>query len=283
MFSFRNYTTEGRGGEKGGSANSINKHTEPLTQGFCSALYFQRVVRIDYDDFVGILCAVFILGCIVGGVVTLAVDFCLEFCLEPRRRRQNVQPLRQPNPPTVPNVHAFRLGGPNRELRVTLVMQGEGDESEMVDESLMDVADDPGVSHIEESDDEDNDPGYTLSQSSSFSQASSLDADVKTDWYMNQSQRYPPPKPTGAMAVAEASSIDGLRSNCQGKKKSLLIGINYFGQDGQLYGCINDVANVKKLIISRGFLEIATHMRVLTDDNRNPARQPTRQNILEGM
>ena len=71
--------------------------------------------------------------------------------------------------------------------------------------------------------------------------------------------------------------------SCQGKKKSLLIGINYFGQDGQLNGCINDVANVKKLIMSRGFLESTTHMRVLTDDNRNPANQPTRQNILDGM
>ena len=39
LFCFETSTTEGRGGEKGGSANSINKHTEPLTQGFCSSLY----------------------------------------------------------------------------------------------------------------------------------------------------------------------------------------------------------------------------------------------------
>ena len=30
---FENCTTEGRGGEKGGSANSKTKHTEPLTLG----------------------------------------------------------------------------------------------------------------------------------------------------------------------------------------------------------------------------------------------------------
>ena len=100
---------------------------------------------------------------------------------------------------------------------------------------------------------------------------------------MKQSQRDPPRKPRGATAAADASNIDRLLSNCQGKKKSLLIGINYFGQVGQLNGCINDVANVKKLIMSRGFLDSTTHMKVLTDDNRNPANQPTRQNILEGM
>ena len=238
------------------------------------------LITADYAFFVVILCAVFVLGFIVGAIVTLAAVFCRK----PRRRRQNVQPLRKQNPPTVPIVLSLRLRGDNSELRGEhrVAMQGEGDEREMVGESLMDVADDPGVSYVEESDDEDDDPGYTLSQGSSLSQASSLDADVKRDWHMNQSHRDHPPKPTGAMA-ADASSIVGLRSNCQGKKKSLLIGINYFGQDGQLYGCINDVANVKKMIMSRGFLEITTHMRVLTDDNRNPANQPTRQNILEGM
>ena len=93
------------------------------------------------------------------------------------------------------------------------------------------------------------------------------------------------PKSNGAAAVpgTYTSNIIGLRESGQGKKKSLLIGINYFGQAGQLSGCINDVNNVKKLIKSRGFSESTTHMRVLTDDNRNPANQPTRRNILEGM
>ena len=33
-------------------------------------------------------------------------------------------------------------------------------------------------------------------------------------------------------------------SNCTGRRKALLIGINYFGQRGQLRGCINDVKNM---------------------------------------
>ena len=74
----------------------------------------------------------------------------------------------------------------------------------------------------------------------------------------------------------------GIRSNCQGNKKALLIGINYFGQSGELKGCINDVNNIKRLIMSRGFRDGPSHMRVLTDDSRNPADQPTRRNIIEG-
>lgn len=65
-------------------------------------------------------------------------------------------------------------------------------------------------------------------------------------------------------------------------RKALLIGINYFGQRGQLRGCINDVRNMS------GYL--ATHfgykredMVILTDDQQNPISQPTKQNILRAM
>ena len=70
----------------------------------------------------------------------------------------------------------------------------------------------------------------------------------------------------------------------QGNKKALLIGINYFGQPGQLKGCINDVANVKKLIMRRGFQDSADNMKVLHEGTTsvNPATEPTRENIIEG-
>ena len=35
------------------------------------------------------------------------------------------------------------------------------------------------------------------------------------------------------------------------RKKALLIGINYIGQRGELKGCINDVHNIKDLLMSR--------------------------------
>jgi uncharacterized caspase-like protein len=61
-----------------------------------------------------------------------------------------------------------------------------------------------------------------------------------------------------------------------GKRKALLIGINYFGQKGELKGCINDVNNVKQFIQSQyKFNDI----RVLTDDQQS--NLPTRSNILD--
>ncbi|TPX58466.1 hypothetical protein SpCBS45565_g07979 [Spizellomyces sp. 'palustris'] len=62
-----------------------------------------------------------------------------------------------------------------------------------------------------------------------------------------------------------------------GKRRGLFIGINYFGQKGELKGCINDVQNVHKWLTSNyPFAEIL----VLTDDQQDPSRKPTRANLL---
>lgn len=94
--------------------------------------------------------------------------------------------------------------------------------------------------------------------------------------YGGQEQQY------GGGASGMGGSSDGVLSNCRGNKKALLIGINYFGQSGELRGCINDVQNIKRLVQSRGFTDSYSTMRILTDDNRDPSAQPTRQNIIEG-
>ncbi|KAN0060987.1 Ca(2+)-dependent cysteine protease [Thecaphora frezii] len=70
-------------------------------------------------------------------------------------------------------------------------------------------------------------------------------------------------------------------SSMQGKRKALLIGINYFGQRGELKGCINDVQNLKRFLISRGYKE--DDMVILTDDMRDARSIPTRQNITAAM
>jgi len=57
-------------------------------------------------------------------------------------------------------------------------------------------------------------------------------------------------------------------------KKALLIGINYTGTSNELYGCINDVTNIKERISSQDFNDIT----VLTDLTPKKA---TRNNILE--
>lgn len=61
-----------------------------------------------------------------------------------------------------------------------------------------------------------------------------------------------------------------------------MIGINYFGQKGQLRGCINDVKNVSTYL-NQSFGYAREDMVVLTDDQQNPMSQPTKANILRAM
>ncbi|ORX71409.1 peptidase C14 [Linderina pennispora] len=72
-------------------------------------------------------------------------------------------------------------------------------------------------------------------------------------------------------------------SNCAGRKRALLIGINYIGTKYKLRGCINDVHNIKKFIMEHfGYKE--SDMVILTDDQtNNPSRMPTHQNIIKAM
>ncbi|KAF9999181.1 Ca(2+)-dependent cysteine protease [Entomortierella chlamydospora] len=88
-------------------------------------------------------------------------------------------------------------------------------------------------------------------------------------WAMRQSRNQRPPS-------------DFKLSNCQGRKKALFVGINYFGQQSELRGCINDVKNIKSFIMQNfGFTE--ENSLTLTDDQQDPTRIPTHANILAAM
>ncbi|KAH8897980.1 hypothetical protein GQ53DRAFT_837696 [Thozetella sp. PMI_491] len=94
----------------------------------------------------------------------------------------------------------------------------------------------------------------------------------------------PPPPPQGSQSFGHGApqGYDFQYSNCSGKRKALLIGINYFGQQGELRGCINDVHNVSNFLIERyGYKR--EDMVTLTDDQQNAAMQPTRDNIIRAM
>lgn len=66
-----------------------------------------------------------------------------------------------------------------------------------------------------------------------------------------------------------------------GRKKSLLIGINYTGTAAELRGCVADVARVRKFITSVfGFPETPDSMVILTDDQRDRNKLPTKTNII---
>jgi hypothetical protein len=68
-------------------------------------------------------------------------------------------------------------------------------------------------------------------------------------------------------------------------KIALLIGINYYINnytEQQLFGCINDVKRVKKLLLDRGFLE--KNIMYMTDGKETPTTSklfPNKQNILD--
>lgn len=71
-------------------------------------------------------------------------------------------------------------------------------------------------------------------------------------------------------------------SQCTGRKKALLIGINYFGTESELKGCINDVQNMFNFLTSRYGYK-AQDIVVLTDDQHDDVRIPTRANIIRAM
>lgn len=72
-------------------------------------------------------------------------------------------------------------------------------------------------------------------------------------------------------------------STCTGRKRALLIGINYTGTPAQLKGCINDVKNIKAFVVSKfNFPTDPNSMRVLVDDGTGDD-YPTRANIVAGI
>lgn len=71
-------------------------------------------------------------------------------------------------------------------------------------------------------------------------------------------------------------------SNCRGRRKALLVGINYFGSKNELRGCINDVKNMSRFLNER-FGYQWDDMVILTDDQRQMNKIPTRENIIRAM
>ncbi|KAK2044299.1 hypothetical protein LZ31DRAFT_554411 [Colletotrichum somersetense] len=102
--------------------------------------------------------------------------------------------------------------------------------------------------------------------------------------YMHGNHNAPPPPPTAPQQFGHGapSGYTFQYSNCTGRRKALLIGINYFGQRGQLRGCINDVKNMSAYLVDR-FGYKREDMVILTDDQQNPMSQPTKQNLLRAM
>ncbi|CAK7240708.1 MAG: Ca(2+)-dependent cysteine protease [Sporothrix thermara] len=91
-----------------------------------------------------------------------------------------------------------------------------------------------------------------------------------------------PPQQAQSFGHGAPSDYTFQYSNCTGKRKALLIGINYIGTDNALRGCINDVHNVSSFLMERQNYR-REDMVILTDDQQDPVLRPTRANILRAM
>jgi metacaspase-1 len=68
-----------------------------------------------------------------------------------------------------------------------------------------------------------------------------------------------------------------------GRRKALLIGINYIGTKNELNGCINDAMNMREYLVrDRGFNPDPSDMVILTDtpENKGTLFYPTGQNLM---
>ena len=107
---------------------------------------------------------------------------------------------------------------------------------------------------------------------------------VNTNAFNQGNPHAPPPPPQGAQGFGQGApqGYNFQYSNCTGRRKALLIGINYFGQRGQLRGCINDTAQMSSYLNSN-FGYAREDMVILTDDQQNQMSQPTKQNMIRAM
>ncbi|SCU82879.1 LADA_0C08460g1_1 [Lachancea dasiensis] len=91
-----------------------------------------------------------------------------------------------------------------------------------------------------------------------------------------------PPQQSQLAGGGSANEFSFQYSQCTGRRKALLIGINYFGSQNELRGCINDVHNMHTFLTTR-YGYNSDDIVVLTDDQQEMSRIPLKQNILRAM
>ncbi|BEJ14982.1 hypothetical protein CspHIS471_0407490 [Cutaneotrichosporon sp. HIS471] len=138
-------------------------------------------------------------------------------------------------------------------------------------------------------------PGYYSAPSSrppppSYPQEQYQNYQAPDSYHQYQAPSGPPPPKNQSVPQSQGTvgqQTDGSGhvfqySNCSGTKKALLIGINYYGSQNQLKGCVNDVHNVQEMLNQR-FGYRSEDTVILTDDARDVRSQPTRDNMIRAM
>jgi metacaspase-1 len=84
------------------------------------------------------------------------------------------------------------------------------------------------------------------------------------------------PQLSSSVAIDGRESVKFRSSSSSGTNRAVLVGINYVGQRGELFGCHNDVRNMKRYLMEvHKYVE--SNITVLMDDGRSES--PTRRNI----
>ena len=66
-----------------------------------------------------------------------------------------------------------------------------------------------------------------------------------------------------------------------GRRRSLLVGCNYFGTSNELHGCANDVRRMIPVLEKLGFM--SENQRMLLDEESGEGPKPTKANMLEAL
>ena len=91
-------------------------------------------------------------------------------------------------------------------------------------------------------------------------------------------------KPSSDPNGLKAEDAEAPSGELKGRRKSLFIGINYYGSQAELHGCVDDVHRMLPLIHSWGFPEDEAHCKVLLDSPDWPTdKRPTKANIKAAM
>ncbi|XVF49464.1 hypothetical protein PTKIN_Ptkin04bG0014700 [Pterospermum kingtungense] len=78
------------------------------------------------------------------------------------------------------------------------------------------------------------------------------------------------------------ASSSSPRQETHGSKRAVLCGILYKNSRNRLEGCVNDVFNIKKLLVNLyGFSD--SSIIILTDDQSDPETRPTKRNIMKAL
>ena len=98
-------------------------------------------------------------------------------------------------------------------------------------------------------------------------------------WNQFQGSTYQPP-PLGMKSVPV--SLSPIRAS--GRRRAVVIGINYKGTSAALRGCVNDAKNIQRLLTRQGFPNDSSHMVMLTDGSGTSSNNvPTGANIFKAL